>query len=157
MPPAGCEAAVREEFGGAVVVLAGGWIVGPGEPEGRLAWWLDRAAGDSPVTLPGAPRAPVRPVDVRDMAAVAVDLAEAGAPGRFTAAPEPPLTLGGLFAACRLAAGGTAEAVWRGGDADGTPVRPVAAAGVAPRTRPYRDRVRTVADTLAWRAAGGRG
>lgn len=92
-----CERLVREGAASSSIVRAG-LIVGPGDPTGRFAYWPARLA-DTPapeVLAPGSPEDPVQLVDVRDLAAWLVDLAEARVDGVFHGAGAP-LTRGAFL------------------------------------------------------------
>ncbi len=80
-----CERAVRDGAGSATVVRPG-LIVGPGDPSGRFAYWPARLAdtADHPeVLVPGSADDPVQVIDVRDLAAWLVTLAEQRRTGTF--------------------------------------------------------------------------
>ncbi|KRB78922.1 hypothetical protein ASE01_23590 [Nocardioides sp. Root190] len=70
-----CERLVLDRTAAAVVVRPG-LIVGPGDPSGRFAHWARRSADDGEVLAPGEPDALVQVIDVRDLAAWIVTLAE---------------------------------------------------------------------------------
>lgn len=70
-----CELAVLVGAASASVVRPG-LIVGPGDPTGRFSYWPDRLADGGEVLAPGAPDDPVQVIDVRDLAAWIVLLAE---------------------------------------------------------------------------------
>src|SRR6266545_626178 len=72
---AGCERAVAEVFGDRALVLRPGVILGPQENVGRLTWWLRRIARGGRVLGPGSPDRSIQPIDVRDVASFALDLA----------------------------------------------------------------------------------
>lgn len=65
------------------VVVRPGLVVGPGDPTGRFTYWPARlaTAGAAEVLAPGSPGDAVQVVDVRDLAAWLVTLAEARATG----------------------------------------------------------------------------
>lgn len=70
-----CEQLVLDTASSAVVVRPG-LIIGPGDPSGRFAYWARRAADTGEVLAPGDPASPVQVIDVRDLAAWVVTLAE---------------------------------------------------------------------------------
>lgn len=70
-----CELAVQAGAASATVVRPG-LIVGPGDPTGRFSYWPARLADGGEVLAPGAPEDPVQVIDVRDLAAWLVLLAE---------------------------------------------------------------------------------
>ncbi|RDB44993.1 NAD-dependent epimerase/dehydratase family protein [Tsukamurella tyrosinosolvens] len=89
-----CEELVRDACADAAVVRPG-LIVGPGDPTGRFSYWPGRlasAADGDLVLAPGAPGARVQVLDVRDLAAWLVLLAERRTAGTFDAvAPAFPM------------------------------------------------------------------
>lgn len=111
---AGAECASMEAFGpDRVVVLRPGVILGPGEYVGRLPWWLRRAERGGPVLAPGEPGKGIQPVDVRDVAAFALDRATAADGGAYNVtAPISRETMGGFLGACLEATGGDGRLVW---------------------------------------------
>ncbi|WP_030765241.1 NAD-dependent epimerase/dehydratase family protein [Streptomyces albidoflavus] len=111
---AGAERATTTVFGEErAVILRPGVILGPGEYVGRLPWWLTRAARGGRMIAPGAPDRSIQPVDVRDVAAFALDQATAGQGGAFNCvAPIGRETMSDLLTACALVTGGDAQLVW---------------------------------------------
>jgi 2'-hydroxyisoflavone reductase len=110
---AGCERAVIEVFGGRALVLRPGVILGPHENVGRLTWWLGRMARGGRVLGPGNPDRAIQPIDMRDVARFALDLAEAGRAGPFNlAAPKGHATFGSMLADCAHATSVDGEVVW---------------------------------------------
>ncbi len=89
-----CEQTVRDGVGSFAVVRPG-LIVGPDDPSGRFAYWparmrrladgTGRGAAGAEVLAPGAPDDLVQAIDVRDLAAWVVDLAERRVAGVFDA------------------------------------------------------------------------
>lgn len=124
----GAEIAWRAAFP-AVLLLRAGLILGPYEDVARLPWWLDRIARGGRVVAPGRPERGLQYVDVRDLAAFALDGIEQGLSGPYdiTSAPGHATTLE-LLEACVDATGSDAELVW----VDETDL---AAAGVQPWTQ----------------------
>jgi len=110
----GCELAVAQTFGpGRWTALRPGVVLGPREYVGRLPWWLRRIATGGRVLAPGTPDRSIQPVDVRDLAAFALDAAERNIPGAYNvAAPMGGETFGGMLRACAEVAGSDAEFVW---------------------------------------------
>lgn len=83
----GCEQLVREGAASSTVVRPG-LIVGPGDPTGRFSYWPRRLDPERPgaadaVLAPGDPADLVQVIDVRDLAAWLVLLAERRAAGVF--------------------------------------------------------------------------
>jgi 2'-hydroxyisoflavone reductase len=110
----GCELAVTQVFGaGRSAILRPGVVLGPREYVGRLSWWLRRVAAGGQVLAPGSPDRSIQPVDVRDLAAFAVEVAAGGAGGAFNVvAPAGRETFGGMLRACAEVTGSDAEFVW---------------------------------------------
>ncbi len=110
---AGCELAVRREFGDDVLILRPTATLGPHEYVGRLQWWLRRMERGGRVLAPGDPKRGIQPVDVRDLASFAVALAGGGAAGLYNvAAPIGRDSYGDLLLGCREVTGSDAEIVW---------------------------------------------
>jgi 2'-hydroxyisoflavone reductase len=155
-------------------IVRPGLIVGPHDPTGRFTYWPTRVARGGEVLAPGRPERPVQVIDVRDLAAFCVALAESRTTGAFNAV-GPQLPMQTLLDACLQAAPGsdarfhwkpdamllvlgvapwTALPLWlpeedptHGGMLLGDASRAVAA-GLT--TRPIQE---TAADTLAWAKA----
>jgi 2'-hydroxyisoflavone reductase len=91
-----CEQVVQS--GATTSVLARpGLIVGPGDPTGRFAHWPQRLARGGEVLAPGRPDDVVQVIDVRDLAAWLLVLAESRTTGTYDAVGEP-VPLGELLA-----------------------------------------------------------
>ena len=96
-----CEQVVQS--GATTSVLARpGLTVGPGDPTGRFAHWPQRLARGGEVLAPGRPDDVVQVIDVRDLAAWLLVLAESRTTGTYDAVGEP-VPLGELLA--QVAAG----------------------------------------------------
>jgi len=170
---AGAEEALRREYPAELVtIVRPGVILGPGEYGGRLTWWLARAARGGQILAPGQPGDPVRPIDVRDVAAFLVHLVVTGQGGAFNVSgPAGRDTYGGLVDGCLHVTASDGTPVWidsawlveRGvRQWTGIPMWRTAAgtwaidttraehAGLA--CRPLLD---TVTDTWVWLRAGG--
>lgn len=81
-----CEQVVRDGLGAdRSMFCRAGLIVGPEDPSGRFAYWVDRMARGGRVLAPGDPDRPVQVVDVRDLAAWLVAAGERGLTGTFDA------------------------------------------------------------------------
>lgn len=79
-----CERLVLDAAASAVVVRPG-LIVGPGDPSGRFAHWGRRVGDTGELVGPGAPASLVQVIDVRDLAAWIVTLAERRTTGTLDA------------------------------------------------------------------------
>lgn len=71
------------------VIARPGLIVGPGDPTGRFAYWPQRLARGGEVLAPGRPADLVQVIDVRDLAAWLLELAESRTTGAYDAVGEP--------------------------------------------------------------------
>lgn len=111
------------------LLLRAGLILGPHEDVARLPWWLDRISRGGRVVAPGRPERGLQYVDVRDLAAFALDGLEQGLSGAYdiTSAPGHATTLE-LLEACVEVTGSDAELVW-------VDEEDLAAAGVQPWTQ----------------------
>ncbi len=163
-----CEQAVAKALPAATTVVRPGYIVGPGDPSGRFTYWPVRLDRGGDVLVPGTPADPIQIIDVRDLGAWLITLAENRATGTFNAAgPRNRLRWGHLLEACRRASSTKSKLTWA--DAawiarQGEEVFPIWApyqgetkgfhawsnrravqAGL--RFRPYAE---TVKDTLSW-------
>ena len=98
-----CEQAVRDGAASTTVVRPG-LIVGPGDPTGRFSYWPARFAEGGEVLAPGAPTDPVQVIDVRDLAAWIVTLAEQRVVGDLDGVGRP-TPIGDLLSECAPDAG----------------------------------------------------
>ncbi|HEY8986202.1 MAG TPA: NAD-dependent epimerase/dehydratase family protein [Streptomyces sp.] len=109
---AGGERAVSEAFGERAVFLRPGVILGPGEYVGRLPWWLNRADRGGPVLAPAPAARVIQPVDVRDVAAFAVDQAAATTGGAYNVAHPEGLSFEDFLLACLDVTESNGHPVW---------------------------------------------
>jgi nucleoside-diphosphate-sugar epimerase len=88
------------------LVVRAGLIGGPGDPSGRLGYYVSRfaLAGDEPVLVPGVADQPMQVIDVRDLARWVVIAAEHGVTGIVHGVGEP-TTVGELLQASAEVAG----------------------------------------------------
>lgn len=109
-----CERAVEAAMPGRTLIIRPGLIVGPYDPSNRFTYWPHRVAQGGEVLAPGTPDQPLQfIVDVRDLAAWAVRMVEAGTTRVFNAkGPDYPLTLGELLDTCKAASGSDAWFTW---------------------------------------------
>lgn len=114
----GCEAAVRATFGiDRSTILRPGVVLGPRDYVGRLAWWLRRVAAGGDVLAPGLPDRGIQPIDVRDVARFATQVARDGISGTFNvAAPIDHTTFEAMLDACATATASNARFVWAADD-----------------------------------------
>lgn len=165
---AACERVIVERFGERACLVRPGLIVGPHDPTDRFTSWVARAAEGGEMLAPGDGSQPVQVIDVRDLAAWLVDLAQAGAHGTYnTTGPRAPLTMRGLLELCAAETGAGARLTWADerflleagvqpwselplwlpGEAGLLSVDIAAALEAGLRFRPLAE---TVRDTLAW-------
>jgi 2'-hydroxyisoflavone reductase len=83
-----CEQVVRSGAASSVIARPG-LIVGPGDPTGRFAHWPQRLARGGEVLAPGSPADVVQVIDVRDLAAWLLVLAEQRTTGVLDAVGNP--------------------------------------------------------------------
>lgn len=108
-----CEQAVQRGAASSTVVRPG-LIVGPGDPTGRFGYWPERLGDASPggtVLAPGDPGDVVQVIDVRDLAAWLLDLAERRHVGVLDAV-GPATPLGELLAAVADGVGAKPALTW---------------------------------------------
>lgn len=70
-------------FPGRTTIVRPGLIVGPDDPTDRFTYWPVRIAHGGEVLAPGTPNDPVQVIDVRDLAAWTIGIAERGATGIY--------------------------------------------------------------------------
>jgi 2'-hydroxyisoflavone reductase len=108
-----CERAVQDTYGERATIIRPGLIVGPYDPLDRFTYWTLRTARGGDMLAPHGPDYPMQLIDVRDLAAWTVHLAETGTAGIFNATgPAEPLTFGGMLAAAQVVAESDANFVW---------------------------------------------
>ena len=85
-----CESAATGVYGAAhTTVLRPGLIVGPDDNTDRFTYWPARAARGGQFAAPGSPTDPVQVIDVRDLAAFAVQAVERQTVGVFNLLSPP--------------------------------------------------------------------
>jgi 2'-hydroxyisoflavone reductase len=170
-----CEKAALEAMKGRATIVRPGFIVGPNDRTDRYTWWPVRIARGGEMLAPGSPDDPVQIIDVRDLGAWLVQLAERNTLGTFNAVgPRPanakPFTVGEMIESCRKATGSDVKPIWV--DSTFLMTQLDAEGGAIPIWVPYggetkgfhtwsnsravkagltfRDPVDTARDTLAW-------
>ena len=88
---------------GALVVRPG-IIAGPDDHTARFTYWARRGARGGELLAPGSPDRPIQLIDVRDLAAWMLEMAEGAAQGLYNAV-APCTTWGEMLAQCGPAAG----------------------------------------------------
>ncbi|MDH5197669.1 MAG: hypothetical protein OEY20_10485, partial [Gemmatimonadota bacterium] len=76
---------VRGAFGDRGTIVRPGYIVGPGDPTDRWTYWPVRIARGGEILVPGRKTDPVQYIDVRDLIAWVIRLAEDRVGGTFNA------------------------------------------------------------------------
>ncbi len=106
-----CEDVVAEVFPGRSASVRAGLIVGPHDPTDRFTYWPVRVARGGEVLAPGRPGRPVEFVDVRDLGAWLVTVAEQRTSGAFNATRDG-LTMDEVLETCRVVSGSDATFTW---------------------------------------------
>jgi 2'-hydroxyisoflavone reductase len=108
-----CEQAAEKAMPGRSCVVRPGYIVGPDDPSGRFTYWPVRIDKGGEIAVPGAPTDPIQIIDVRDLGAWLVKLAEDRTMGMFNACgPDRTLPWGEVIAACRKVATTEGTLTW---------------------------------------------
>jgi 2'-hydroxyisoflavone reductase len=165
-----CEQAAEAAMPGRVLHVRAGLIVGPNDQSDRFTYWPVRVARGGEVLAPGRPDRAVQFIDVRDLAAWIIHMAEKKQAGVYNATgPATTLTMAQLLETCRTALGSDATFTWApdqwlleqkvgvwmemplwipDGPSDGfmfADIRKALAAGLT-----FRPLAETVRDTVAW-------
>jgi 2'-hydroxyisoflavone reductase len=108
-----CEKAASEAFGERATIVRPGYIVGPDDPSGRFTYWPVRIDRGGEVLVPGAPSDPIQFIDVRDLGAWLVLVAEQTTTGTFNATgPADRLAWGDVVHACSTATKSAHSLTW---------------------------------------------
>lgn len=84
---------VRALYGERATVVRPCYIVGPGDTTDRFTYWIERLFRGGDIVCPAYPDRQVNWIDVRDLCAFLIHLAEAGTPGAFNGVgPASPMT-----------------------------------------------------------------
>jgi 2'-hydroxyisoflavone reductase len=109
---ADCEKVIEELAPTNSLVIRPGLIVGPYDPTDRFTYWPARFALGGQVAVPARLDRVVQFIDVRDLAAWLLHLADVQARGIYIATgPQERLTLGDFFDECEEAVGKSAEMI----------------------------------------------
>jgi 2'-hydroxyisoflavone reductase len=115
---AASERAAEAALPGRVAHLRAGLLVGPHDNVFRLPWWVARIARGGEVVAPGDPDRTVQLIDVRDLAAWFLDLAQERRAGVFNATSPPGrTTMREVLEAAVEATGADARLTWIPDDA----------------------------------------
>jgi 2'-hydroxyisoflavone reductase len=99
-----CEQAAEKAMPGKTTIVRPGFIVGPGDGTDRFTYWPVRVSKGGEVLCPGTPDDPIQIIDVRDLAAFLLLLAERSIVGQYNACgPKDKLGWGEMLAACKTA------------------------------------------------------
>jgi 2'-hydroxyisoflavone reductase len=110
---AACERAAEAAMPGRVLVVRPGLIFGPGDPTDRFTYWPVRLSDGGEVLAPGTGDDPIQVVDVRDLGAWMVEMAERRATGSFNAVgPASRTSMREMLHACQPATGPAAPLTW---------------------------------------------
>lgn len=108
-----CEVKAEKHWPGRVLHVRAGLLVGSFDYTDRLPYWVHRVAQGGTVLVPGRPERPVQFIDVKDVAAWALTMAENRKAGTFNATgPGAELTMAGFLNTCKAVTGSDAEFVW---------------------------------------------
>lgn len=106
-----CEQAAEAAMPGRVLSVRSGLIVGPHDPTDRFTYWPVRVQRGGDMLAPVGPDYAVQFIDVRDLAAWCLAMAERRQVGTFNVTGHP-TPLGAVLDAARLATGSDANVVW---------------------------------------------
>ena len=110
---AACENVLDEAFGERVAHVHPYLVVGPYDATGRFSYWLTRIAAGGRVLAPAIQQQQCKFIDVRDLGAFIVTLAERAAGGAYcVAGPREPVTFGDVIDTVSRMSGSKAEIVW---------------------------------------------
>jgi 2'-hydroxyisoflavone reductase len=163
-----CEIEAAAAFGGHLLVIRPGYIVGPHDPTDRFTYWVRRAAAGGEMLAASPPDASIQGIDARDLGTFVLDRIEASDTDTYgVVGPAEPASMAGVLESARSAGDADTTFVWADqdfvlglGDRRETwfpmwhPHLPgfhaydagkAAAAGLRPR--PFHE---TIADTLTW-------
>jgi 2'-hydroxyisoflavone reductase len=108
-----CERMVRASYADRSLIIRPGVVVGPHDPTGRFAHWVERAARGGAVLGPARPEQPVQVIHAEDLADFVLGLLECGGAGTFNCVgPDEPATFADLLEACQTASRTRCEIMW---------------------------------------------
>jgi 2'-hydroxyisoflavone reductase len=107
------EQEARDAFPGRATIVRPGLIVGPGDRSDRFTYWPVRIDRGGEILVPGDGRDEVQIIDVRDLTAWIVRLAEEGVAGTFNATgPEARLSMAGMVYGIRAVTNSPVRFTW---------------------------------------------
>lgn len=108
-----CERVAEQAMPERVLLVRPGFIVGPHDPTDRFTYWPVRTAQGGAMLAPGEPTDRVQFIDVRDLAAWIIAMAEQGKTGAYNATgPDYALTMGQFLDACKEVTHSDAQFTW---------------------------------------------
>jgi 2'-hydroxyisoflavone reductase len=165
-----CEQAAESAMPGRVLIIRPGLIVGPHDPTDRFTYWPYRVAQGGQMLASGEPGDPTQFIDVRDLAAWILHMAERRKTGIYNATgPDYPLPFGKFLEECKTVTGSDAQFIWVSDkfltdrDIDLPLWVPDSYAGMRAVNCSkaiadgfvFRPLAETVRDTLGWKGTGG--
>jgi 2'-hydroxyisoflavone reductase len=108
-----CERRVQAIYADRATVVRPTFIVGPGDTSERFTWWVDRIYRGGEVLAPGNPDTNSTLIDVRDLAAFYIRLAEDDRAGEFNASgPAEKFSFGSMLNGIRTTSKTNANFHW---------------------------------------------
>lgn len=108
-----CEVEAEKHWPGRVLQVRAGLLVGSFDYTDRLPYWVHRVAQGGTVLVPGRPERRVQFIDVKDLAAWALNMAENRKAGTFNVTgPGYEMTMAEFLYTCKAVTGSDAEFVW---------------------------------------------
>jgi len=108
-----CEKAVEASMPGRFANIRPGLIVGPLDGTDRFTWWPHRIARGGEVLAPGIPDGPIQVVDVRDLCAWSLDVAEQKLTGYYNVVgPAARVTMQEFLHGCKIVLGSDCHFTW---------------------------------------------
>lgn len=96
-----------------LTIVRPGYLVGPGDTTGRFTYWPVRFDKGGEIAVPGLPTDPIQIMDVRDLSAFLVKLAEDGANGRFNVVgPQKRMEWAQVIQACAASTAAKSTPIW---------------------------------------------
>jgi nucleoside-diphosphate-sugar epimerase len=100
-------------FGGRLLVIRPGYIVGPYDPTDRFTSWVRRAAAGGEMLAPGPPDAAIQGIDARDLGSFVLGRIEARDTATYgVVGPAEPATMSDVLESARRAGGADTAFTW---------------------------------------------